>query len=57
MELLKVVVSGNLIMSAVIDMRWYISKQKLLHKLKKVCRAISHRMDELIVRKHQVDGT
>ena len=28
-----VIVSGNLIMSVVIDMRRYISRQKLLHKM------------------------
>ena len=44
-------------MSVVIDMRQYISRQKILHKMKEVCGAISHKMDELIVRKHQVDGT
>ena len=37
-------------MSVVIDMRWYILRRKLLHKME-VCGAISHKMDELIVRK------
>ena len=41
----------------VIDMRQYISRQNVLHKMKEVCGAISHKMDELILRKHQVDGT
>ena len=39
-------------------MRQYISGQKILHKMKEVvCGALSHKMDELILRKHQVDGT
>ena len=29
----------------------------MLHKIKEVYGAISHKMDELILRKHQVDGT
>ena len=33
-------------------------RQKLLHRMKEVCGAISHMMkDELIVGEHQVDGT
>ena len=44
-------------MSVVIDMRRYISRRKLLHIMKKVWVAISHKMDELILKKHQVDGT
>ena len=47
--------SGNLIISVVIDLRRYI--QKLLHRMKEVCGATSRMMkDELIVVKHQVDG-
>ena len=46
-----------LIISLVIGTRRYISWQKLLHKMKEVCGAISHKMDELIVRKHQMDRT
>ena len=34
-------------------MRRYIS----MHKMKEVCGALSHKMDELIKRKHQMDGT
>ena len=34
-------------MSVVIYMRRYISRRKLLHKMKEVCGAISHKMDEL----------
>ena len=30
---------------------------KILHKMKAVCGTLSHKMDELILRKHQVDGT
>ena len=48
---------NSIIMSVIIDMRWYISRQKVLLKMKEVCGAISHKMKELIVRKHQVDGT
>ena len=40
----------NLIICVVIDMRQYISRQK-------VYGALSHKMDELILRKHQVDRT
>ena len=32
-------------------MRRYISWQKLLHKMKEICGAISHKINELIVRK------
>ena len=28
-----------------------------MHKMKAACGAISHKMDELIPRKHQMDGT
>ena len=35
-------------MSVVIDMRRYISGRKILHNMKEVCGAISHKMDELI---------
>ena len=46
------IVSGNLIVSLVIDMRQYISRQKLLHKMIQVYRDISHKVDKLIVIKH-----
>ena len=56
MELLKVFLL-ILIISVVIDMRQYISRRKILHKMNEVCGAISHKMDKLTLRKHQVDGT
>ena len=42
-------------MSVVIVLRRYILRRKLLHKMKEVCGAISHKMDKLI--HSQVDGT
>ena len=48
-ELLKAfwfIVSVNLIISVVIEMRQYISRRKILHKMKEVCGAISHKMDK-----------
>ena len=57
-------VSGNLIMSVVIDVRRYLSsvpfmmRRILLHRMKEVCGANSRMMkDELMVGEHQVDGT
>ena len=47
-------------MSVVIHVRRYIfmMRQKLLHRMKGMCGATSRMMkDELIVGKHQVDGT
>ena len=38
-------------------MRQYISRRKILPYMKEVYVALSHKMDELILRKHQVDGT
>ena len=46
---------NSLIMSVVIDESYF--EAKILHKMKEICGAISHKMDELIVRKHQVDRT
>ena len=40
----------NLIISAVIDMK----RVKLMHKMKEICGAINHMMDQLIMVKHQV---
>ena len=47
-------VSGNLLMSVVIDvMVYFMMMRKLLHKMKEVCGATSHMMkDELIVGEH-----
>ena len=53
-------VSGNLIMSVVIDVRrfYFMMRRKLVHRMKEVCGATSHMMkDELIVEEHQVDRT
>ena len=55
MELLKVLqVSGNLIMSVVIDVTvYFMMRQKLLQRMKGMCGATSRMMkDELIVGKH-----
>ena len=34
-----------------------MTRRKLLHRMKEVCGATRHMMDELIVEEHQVDGT
>ena len=49
-------------MTVVIDVRrymvYFMMRQNLLHRMKGMCGATSHMMkDELIVGKHQVDGT
>ena len=31
------IASGNLIISVLTDMRWYILRRKLLHKMKEIC--------------------
>ena len=52
-------VSGNLIMTVVIDVTaYFMTRQKLLHRMKEVCGATRHMMDDgLIMEEHQVDRT
>ena len=52
LQVLSVILSGNLIISVLINMKRFISSGKLLHKMKEVYGAISHMMDELIVVRH-----
>ena len=61
MELLKVIrviISGKFYLCGNrYEAIYFMMRQKLLIGLKDVCRATSHKMDEFIVVKHQVDGT
>ena len=51
-------VSGNLIMSVVIDVTvYFMMRRKLLHRMKEACTTSRMMKDKLIVGEHQVDGT
>ena len=52
-------VSGNLIMTGNrCETVYFMTRRKLLHRMKEVCGATRHMMDDgLIVEEHQVDRT
>ena len=54
-------VSGNLIINHCgnrCETVYFMTRRKLLHRMKEVCGATRHMMDDgLIVEEHQVDGT